>query len=436
MRRKLILFFCIMTGLAWVMAFNEAAEKPKLLAAHLEQAADYERQGIYVDAVTEYEAALEFAPGDSDIMYRMAKAYLEIGNSKKYISLCKEIIEAYPEKAEVLDELMTYYLEKRDKSAAAKYAAQLAESQPENECVRKWYIELKGSYKEIFFAYTEVNAGYHDTMVVSAEDKETGEVRYGVTDALGGEILPAEYEAAQPFSDDGFSLVIKDGRSIYVDKDGNTRKVPDAETYSSFGMISNERAAACQDGKYGLLDGRMKPKTEFIYEDITLPCDNLAAAMLNGRWALIDRNGKEITEFIYDDVIRDEYGIATRQKRIFVKEGGGYHIINGKGESVGGLSFENACAFPEEGYAAVCQNDRWGYVDKDGELAVDFQFEAARSFSNGYAAVCMDGKWGFVDETGAVVIEPEFEAVTDLSKSGTAAVKRGEWMLIQLNLFR
>jgi len=435
MKKKLILLFCVFTGLAWYMAINESVETPKLLAAHIEQAEAYESKGIYVDAIMEYEAALGYKPGDAEITYKMAKAYRQTGNGKKYISLCKQIIEQNPERTEVLDGLMQYYIEKNDKSAAAKYAAELVEGQPENETVKKWFIELKGSYTESYFLYTELTESYHDTMVVSVEDTETGEILYGVLDANGEELLPVEYKSIQPFSDDGYALAMKDGKTIYVDEDGNTRKVPDMESYDSVSMINNGRLVAGRNGKYGILDDSMEPKAECIYEEAALPADDLSALKQNGKWALADENGKEKTEYLYDDVIRDEYGIASMQKRLFVKEGNAYHMINGKGERVGNLTFETAMPFQNEGYAAVCQSGRWGYVDTEGNLAIVCQFEDARSFSNGYAAICRNGKWGYIDMEGNIIVEPVFDAVTDITSKGRAGVKKEEWAILQLSLF-
>ncbi len=436
MKNKLILTFCILIGLAWFMAVDEAIEKPKRLSAHLGQAEIYESQGIYVDAIAEYEAALEYEPDDPEITYKMAKAYRQLGDTKQYVKLSKDLISLNPEMEAVLDDLVEYYLEKKDRGAAVKYVAELVESQPENECASKWLVELKGSYTKVFFNYSEVVCSYNDTLVVAEKDEETGEVLYGVVNALGEELLPVEYEAVQPFSEEGYALVVKEGKALYVDEEGNTRKVPDMTSYESVGMINNGRVVACQNGKFGLLDDMLNPKTDFVYEDITLPSNNLAAAKQGGKWALIGRSGKEKTEFLYDDVIRDEYGVASRQKMVLVQENNAYHVVNAKGETIGAITFEAAKAFPEDGYAAVCQNGKWGFINQTGELVIDCQFEDARSFSNGYAAVCQNGKWGFVDVTGNVVIQPEFERVTDMTAVGTVAVYNGEWQLIQLNLFR
>ena len=62
MRRNLILIFCVLLGLSWYTAISEAVNNPKKVQEHLARAAELEAQGIYVDAVAEYEEALSYQP--------------------------------------------------------------------------------------------------------------------------------------------------------------------------------------------------------------------------------------------------------------------------------------------------------------------------------------------------------------------------------------
>jgi len=50
----------------------------------------------------------------------------------------------------------------------------------------------------------------------------------------------------------------------------------------------------------------------------------------------------------------------------------------------------------------------WGYVDAEGTMQIEPQYEDAAPFSEGLAAVQLRGKWGFIDRTGKVVIKPQF----------------------------
>ena len=50
---------------------------------------------------------------------------------------------------------------------------------------------------------------------------------------------------------------------------------------------------------------------------------------------------------------------------------------------------------------------RWGFIDKQGKMAIPAQYTNAQPFANGLAPVQMlNGKWGFVDAKNTMVIKP------------------------------
>lgn len=80
-----------------------------------------EEKEIYVDAIEEYEQALKYVPEDAAIQLRIAKAYLNSGNTKKFTSICEETAETYQEHTDAMDLLMEYYVENDSESRAVKY---------------------------------------------------------------------------------------------------------------------------------------------------------------------------------------------------------------------------------------------------------------------------------------------------------------------------
>jgi len=72
-------------------------------------------------------------------------------------------------------------------------------------------------------------------------------------------------------------------------------------------------------------------------------------------------------------------------------------------------------------------------VNNAGEEIISPQYEDARSFSNGFAAVKQDEKWGYINLQGEMVIEPQFIDVRDFTASGSALVLvGGDWRLLRL----
>lgn len=429
MKRNLILLFCALLGLAWYTSVSDAINEPKNVKKHIETAQNYEEQGIYVDAISEYEQALSYRPGDLEISLQMAKDYLETGSSQKFTSICKELLENNPTSEKVMDCLMNYYVENHAELTAVRYLSEFQEAYPESACARQWMLQLEGSYQTIYCFYDELSNPVFDTMVVKKDEL------YGITNSKGEAILEPLYEEVHPYSQDGLALIKQDGSYIYVDQDGQTRLNADSGV-GTVGMMASKRTVALKNGKYAYLDEKLQPVTEYLWDGLTQIEEKTGAGKKGEKWALLDNQGKEKTEYVYEDVICDENGFCSFQKRIFVKASGMYQMINTKGEVQGELVFEAAKAFTEEGYAAVCQNGKWGFVNTDGELVIECAYEEARSFSNGFAAVCRDGLWGYIDAEGHQAIEPQFESAGDISSAGTTAVKNEKWTLIQLNLFQ
>ena len=62
-----------------------------------------------------------------------------------------------------------------------------------------------------------------------------------------------------------------------------------------------------------------------------------------------------------------------------------------------------------DGYIAVANEEgKWGFVDRAGNLVIDYQYDDAKSFSDHLAAVKQGDEWVYISESGAVVIENVF----------------------------
>ena len=436
MKRNVILGLVGLLAVSWLAAVNDMVSIPKKIKEHIAKAEILEDKQIYVDAVDEYQGALEYEPDDVELSMKMAEDYLAYGENKKFISTCQKVAEENQKDTMALDTLMKYYQDNKQEDRAVKYLKTFTKNYPKNENAHKWLKELQGTYTRLFCKYDQLSAIYNDSMVVYDEINNL----YGAVDASGRELAACQYKEMHPYSEDGYALVLRDNDTYaYLDRDGLARKAPD-EGYTDLGLLNDDRVPACKDGKYGFLDDTMEEKTDFSWEALSSVSNRLAAAEKDGKWAIINRNGKTKTDYIYDDVVMDENGICSNQKVFIVKEGESYHIVSSKGKNVGEETFDNAKAFTRDGYAAVEKNGKWGFVDAEGNLVIDCQYDDALSFTSGYAAVKQGDVWGYIDTENTMAIEPDFALATALSTEGTAAVKMvnedGEiWQLIQLSIF-
>lgn len=67
-----------------------------------------------------------------------------------------------------------------------------------------------------------------------------------------------------------------------------------------------------------------------------------------------------------------------------------------------------------------------GYVNRDGKLVINLQFDYADEFSDGLARVVIDKKFGYINTKGEFVIKPQFDDAENFDRgSFFAAVKVG-----------
>jgi hypothetical protein len=68
---------------------------------------------------------------------------------------------------------------------------------------------------------------------------------------------------------------------------------------------------------------------------------------------------------------------------------------------------------------------RQGWIDRTGRVVIPLTWDDAGNFVEGRARVKQGDRWGYVDRTGAVVVKPEYDDAAPFSE-GLAAVKRGD----------
>lgn len=73
-----------------------------------------------------------------------------------------------------------------------------------------------------------------------------------------------------------------------------------------------------------------------------------------------------------------------------------------------------------EGLVAVLKKDKWGYMDKKGNIVMPFEYETASDFSNGLATVSKDYKYGAINHSGDSVINLKYSHLGEF-KEGLAA---------------
>lgn len=76
-----------------------------------------------------------------------------------------------------------------------------------------------------------------------------------------------------------------------------------------------------------------------------------------------------------------------------------------------------------EGLAAVSKNDKYGFIDTKGKVVIEPKYEWASSFSDGLAIVSVEGLYGAIDKQGKTVIPFEYQALADFHDGFATAAR-------------
>lgn len=85
---------------------------------------------------------------------------------------------------------------------------------------------------------------------------------------------------------------------------------------------------------------------------------------------------------------------------------------------------------PETGLAPVnrggyLKDNKYGYINADGQLVISYSYDEAGDFSGGYAVVKSGKKAGIIDSGGRVVVPFDYDEIYDLKGTNYTVVRKG-----------
>ncbi len=181
-------------------------------------------------------------------------------------------------------------------------------------------------------------------------------------------------------------------------------------------MFREGIARVKKNGKYGYIHPDGTYLCNPVYVEATIFHDGMAWTVKEkGAPTAIDRNGKELftvknvnAVWCYSEVMASFQALDKNGDMRF-----GFR--NNKGEVAIPNQFTYVGSF-SQGLAAVSKEySPYGYIDKSGDIRIDYQFSAAWMFDGkGNAIVKADGSeglFGIIDKTGKYVINPQFASI-------------------------
>ena len=117
----------------------------------------------------------------------------------------------------------------------------------------------------------------------------------------------------------------------------------------------------------------------------------------NSSTQLYDKNFKQLCEMTNAIIKKEDNYIKI------------YNDTETKYFDLEGNEKQNTDIFSDNQIYAKSKDGKWGFVDKSGNVVVDYIYDKAADLNSyGYAGIELDGKWGVVDTSGKVIVEPTY----------------------------
>lgn len=285
---------------------------------------------------------------------------------------------------------------------------------------------------------------FHDGLAMVLKDG-----RNGFVNKQGEEVIPLVYENAQSFSE-GLAAVytlMEGGVNswIYINKKGDlviTNIGTGITTAGSFsgGLANIEKG----ENKAGMIDTNGKEIIPCEYQELGELSDSMIAAKKNGKWGYYNLKGQLVISCRFDEAesFYDGEALVTSGDSYYINKKGVFirpvkrqteetidesklftiDYINTRGERIirGKPGVMSVIYF--NGMTPVRVNSKWGFMNKEGILAIPCKYDSVGSFSEGLASVRVNDKWGYIYQDDDTLTSCRFDYAYNFHR-GIAIVK-------------
>ena len=415
--------------ISWLIAMNAKSDEEKQVEL-MWQAQSLMRDGIYVHAVPLLEEAAGYSTKQSyAVESELKKAYLALFNThgyrSKYVGLLETQLGRRDTPSEVFAEAAEYYLSIRRVAEALRIFSDGIE--------RTGCEELIKLYESNRYVYETNRTGYDYVSSIhggAAQVQKDG--LWGMANGRGDIMIPCIYEQISTFSID--RAIVRSGGEVFAVDANNNRVAKLHENAPSFGLgFAENRFPLYRESGWHRTTGEFEVGTS-SFEALGMYSQGYVAAKTSGKWGVIDSVSSWLVPAEYDEVICDELGRSFARGAVFARLGDTVHLLMDGKET--GEVFEDARPFTDEGYAAVKKNGKWGFIDTDGNVKIDFMFDDALSFGQHLAAIKSGDYWGYISIDGRIVIEAVFLLAKSFSDGSAPVLTEKGWNFITLIEYR
>lgn len=269
-----------------------------------------------------------------------------------------------------------------------------------------------------------ITSGNHkDVIIVVANDK------YGLVDINGKEVLACQYDRIYDFignyavvrDKDLYGIIDNHGEIVIPIKYENIR-----DFYLEYHFLDKEDSYHVDDVFYVRENGidkvinltRMKTGTSRLGR-IDSPYD-YQIIKRNGKCGFVNYLGEEILcqyENARDTFSQNLVAVVKNNKIGFIDKNGQTIIPFQYEYSEYGFNYLSSigCAKFSEGLCAMKKGQKFGYIDRQGNVAIPYIYDLACEFHHGKAVVGIEengkGKVGLIDKTGNLVVPMKYNDI-------------------------
>ena len=300
---------------------------------------------------------------------------------------------------------------------------------------------IEPQYKEIRGLGTDYKLGY----VVITEDDT-----YGIVDCNNQPVLEAKYQDIKSIAENGIYAVKENNAWELVKKNGEIQLDTGLEEVQDILGIKNGNVIVKNaNNKVGVVSTVGETILNMVYDDVKPAFQDTFIIMQNGKYGVAKKGDELVLNPTYttmnyvdtaDIIEASEDGITSNllDANLETKLTGivleintlkGYIKIRQDNEDkYYNFKFEEKSERDINAGNTLFldkKNNKYGYVDKNGKVVVDYIYDDAKEQNAyGYAAVQKDGKWGAINEKGEEIVSPQYDFTNNLNIDFI-----GEWHL-------
>ena len=258
--------------------------------------------------------------------------------------------------------------------------------------------------------------------------------KYGVVDTSNGQVIDTKYDGVSKIHQGDYYVVTDGGKQKVVKKDGTESLNGSYDEIVAILKNPENGVIFKKNNKYGVMNLSGESTIKATYDDLKEAKTGVFIAKTGDNYGIIDLEGNTLVEFKYRNITYNEkadlyitedenYNNEVLDGNYEVKQTGmvtdlddekGYIEIRQDGEyKYYNFKFEEekeSDIFTSNTLFVSKKDGKYGFVDKDGKVVVDYIYDDVTSQNTfGYAGIKKDGKWGSIDKTGKVVQEPTYD---------------------------